>query len=213
VKTLGISPVWALEKSENPFAAMEIPMADVSPELLACPWCRKQPTPSLHENGVKSYWEVCCADANHAARATSDFGGTEQQAIERWNTRALTHKPKEDRLVLEWREGAPPHPWDKEWFIALTTYGDRVVLRALPEDYTYDFKTADDTYIKRDKIAKWMQFPDSEYVAPAKPAVSEEARTFLEFWEQNPTGPVTVRAATRLRAAIAALTKEAPHAD
>jgi hypothetical protein len=117
------------------------------------------------------------------------------------------------RLQLEWRDGAPPHPWDKEWFIARTTFGDRVALTALPEEYSYDFKTADGTYLKREVIAAWMQFPDSEYVAPAKPAVSEEARTFLEFWEQNPTGPVTVRAATRLRAAIAALTKEAPHAD
>jgi hypothetical protein len=69
-------------------------------------------------------------------------------------------------LRLEWREGPPPKPWSQEWFIALTTYGDRVVLRALPEEYTYDFTTADSTYIKADRIAKWMQFPDSSFIAP-----------------------------------------------
>jgi len=69
-------------------------------------------------------------------------------------------------LVLEWRDGAPPKPWRDEWFIAKTTYGDRVVLRSLPDDWTYDFKTADDTYIMADKIAKWMQFPDSDFTAP-----------------------------------------------
>ncbi len=77
-----------------------------------------------------------------------------------------------DELCLEWRKGFPPHPWDKEWFIAVTTYGDRVVLKALPEEYTYDFKTADDTYIKREKIAKWMQFPDSNYIAPKREIVA-----------------------------------------
>ncbi len=74
-----------------------------------------------------------------------------------------------------WHGGFPPHPWDKEWFIALTTYGDRVVLKALPEEYTYDFKTADDTYIKKEKIAKWMQFPDSNYIALEQPLLELDA--------------------------------------
>lgn len=64
-----------------------------------------------------------------------------------------------------WRDGAPDHPWDKEWFIAQTTYGDRVVLKALDKDFhSYDYTTADKTYIKRDSIKCWMQFHDSEYV-------------------------------------------------
>lgn len=62
-----------------------------------------------------------------------------------------------------WHEGFPPHPYDKEWFIAETTYGDRVVLVALPETYAYDFKTADETFIKKEFIRKWRQFPDSGY--------------------------------------------------
>ncbi len=67
-----------------------------------------------------------------------------------------------------WIPGEPPHPWKTEWFIAKTTYGDRVVLIALPEEFTYDYKTADETYIMADKIECWMQFPDTEY----KPATS-----------------------------------------
>lgn len=63
-----------------------------------------------------------------------------------------------------WSEGPPPKPWADEWFIAQTTYGDKVVLKALPEDYAYDFRTADETYIKADAIAKWMQFPNSQFV-------------------------------------------------
>jgi hypothetical protein len=74
-----------------------------------------------------------------------------------------------------WHVGAPPKPWADEWFIARTTFNDRVVLTALPEEYTYDFKTADDTYIKADKIKCWMQFPDSQFIAPAAKAVDVEA--------------------------------------
>lgn len=69
-----------------------------------------------------------------------------------------------------WHEGSPPNPWGREWFIAETTYGDRVVLRELPKEFTYDYKTADETYIKRDKIKRWMQFPDSHFIAHIPPA-------------------------------------------
>lgn len=65
--------------------------------------------------------------------------------------------------AMEWIDGHPTKHWADEWFIAETTYGDRVVLRSLPEEWAYDFKTADDTYIKADRIKRWMQFPDSEF--------------------------------------------------
>lgn len=67
-------------------------------------------------------------------------------------------------LDRKWIDGHPPRPYDSEWFIAETTYGDRVVLTALPEEYTYDFKTADETYIMRKSIKRWLQFHDSQYV-------------------------------------------------
>lgn len=77
---------------------------------------------------------------------------------------------------VAWRDGTPPKPWCDEWFIAETTYHDRVVLRALSEEYTYDFKTADETYIKADKIKRWMQFPDSEFIAPAALAAAVQVK-------------------------------------
>lgn len=66
-----------------------------------------------------------------------------------------------------WYSGSPPFPQDQEWFIALTKYGDKVILRALPEDYAYDYTTADHTYMKRENVIRWRQFPDCEYLPPA----------------------------------------------
>lgn len=63
-------------------------------------------------------------------------------------------------MTAGWADGCPDKHSGEEWFIAETTYGDRVVLRALPEDYAYDYRTADDSYIKADKIKRWMPFPD-----------------------------------------------------
>jgi len=74
--------------------------------------------------------------------------------------------PRPAPTPLVWHDGVPPKPWASEWFIARTKHNDRVVLTALPEEYTYDFKTADDTYIKADQIKQWMQFPDSQFIAP-----------------------------------------------
>lgn len=69
-----------------------------------------------------------------------------------------------------WFDGYPPFPQDQEWFIAITTYGDRVVLRALDKDYSScQYTTADHTYIKKESIAHWMQFPDCEYLPPKTP--------------------------------------------
>jgi hypothetical protein len=76
-----------------------------------------------------------------------------------------------------WQDGIPPKPWSGEWFIAETTFGDRVVLRSLPEEYTYDFQTADETYIKADRIKRWMQFPDSAYLFPGEAPPSPAAET------------------------------------
>lgn len=71
---------------------------------------------------------------------------------------------REAQSYLQWFDGFPDKVRAKEWFIAETTFGDRVVLKALPEEYTYDFKTADETFIMKDKIKRWMQFPDSLFI-------------------------------------------------
>lgn len=94
------------------------------------------------------------------------------KAIARDIEKAAVLADREKRWPHPWNEGVPTHVYD-EWFIAVTTYGDKVVLRALPEEYTYDYTTADGTYIMRDKIARWMQFPESEYVTPAESFAKE----------------------------------------
>jgi hypothetical protein len=104
--------------------------------------------------------EVCCQRSNTFIR----------ELVVRL-TAALA-RPAQEPVAGIWHEGEPPHPWKQEWFIAETTYGDRVVLKSLPEDFTYDYKTADETYIKADRIKRWMQFPDSVYLAAPQPVIN-----------------------------------------
>ena len=66
--------------------------------------------------------------------------------------------------VYQWVKGYPTNSQYEEWFIAKTIHKDRIVLRRLPEDYSYDFTTADGTYCKKEIIKEWMQFPDSAYL-------------------------------------------------
>jgi hypothetical protein len=92
----------------------------------------------------------------------------------------------------QWREGAPPHPWDSEWFLAETTDGHYAVLRPLPEDFTYDFTTVDETYLMRHKIKRWAQLSDSDYVQPeaesVPPAGGEVEVLGYQVTRLEPTG-------------------------
>lgn len=69
----------------------------------------------------------------------------------------------------DWIEGYPNKIYASEWFIAQTKNRERVVLTALPEEYAYDFTTADETYIKKENIVRWMQFPDSQFIPAFQP--------------------------------------------
>lgn len=101
---------------------------------------------------------------NENSGGISQFDDAFQHAV---GILALNARPLDPaQTEMKWRDGAPTRPWSQEWFIAKTTYGDRLVLRALPDEWTYDFTTADETYIKADKIKCWMQFPDSNYISP-----------------------------------------------
>lgn len=66
-------------------------------------------------------------------------------------------------MAMQWHEGEPPKPWRDEWFIAETVHHDRFVLRSLPDEWTYDYTTADETYMMAKNIKRWMQFPDSHF--------------------------------------------------
>lgn len=98
----------------------------------------------------------------------------EEDRIERLRaTIAAVHAPAPASVVLPetaagvWHEGSPPNPWDSEWFLAKMAQGAFVVLRPLPEEYTYDFTTADGTYVMRKSIERWAQLSGSEYKAPS----------------------------------------------
>jgi hypothetical protein len=89
-------------------------------------------------------------------------------ALERAEQEAMALR---DAAAHCWLLGEPPKRYRDEWFIAETTWGDRVVLRSLPDMHAHDYKTADDTYMLAKNVSRWMQFPDSEYV----PAIQQEA--------------------------------------
>ena len=96
----------------------------------------------------------------------------------------------EDYLPVVWRDGPPPHPWDQEWFIGLLDNDGRVVLKALPEERSYDFRTADETYYSASRIKMWAQFPDSEYVsAPAPQLAQQGAGVPVHVVFDGPPGP------------------------
>lgn len=65
-------------------------------------------------------------------------------------------------IDMTWLKGCPDKVRGSEWFIAIAN-GHRVVLKALPEEVSYDYKTADETYYLARCISAWMQFPDSEF--------------------------------------------------
>lgn len=76
-----------------------------------------------------------------------------------------------------WYDGPPPYPQDQKWFIAETTFGDRVVLRSFDEGRKrlpdYAFKTADGTYFKECWVRRWMQFDDHDYMPPDASPVAQ----------------------------------------
>lgn len=85
--------------------------------------------------------------------------------------------------VLMWEAGAPKNKWFEEWFIARLDNGQKVALKRLPEEYAYDFTTADETYYKEFRIAKWMPFPESEFFSPTAMVLLEaleKAKQFIE---------------------------------
>lgn len=71
---------------------------------------------------------------------------------------------KKSLIIPVWRDGCPDKTHGTEWFIAKLDNGEKVVLRALPEEWSYDYKTADDTYYKASRVRQWMQFKDSEFI-------------------------------------------------
>lgn len=91
-----------------------------------------------------------------------------------------------------WIDGSPPKPWCSESFLAQTACGNKVVLSPLPEEYSYDFQTADGTHMMRGNITKWAQLSTSDFVDyDGKPEAEQPAPIASE--------PVTLGAVAVLR--------------
>lgn len=116
---------------------------------------------------------LCELNMQHCTVASDDVWDRISEAVE----------AEAVRRTNAWIDGLPPHPWTKEWFIAILNDGDKVVLTALPEEYSYDYKTADDTYFKKEKIVKWMQFPNSSYVSYAEDKSATQSALIVELRE------------------------------
>ncbi len=125
-------------------------------------------------------------DASLIARANKLADDMERHATDEWDESELVRKliAALEPAQGTWMTGEPPSPWREEWFIAKTIHGDKVVLRALPEEWTYDYTTADHTYMIAANIVCWMQFPDSDYIAPT----ADEASRLAEAGGACPYG-------------------------
>lgn len=147
---------------------------NVREALLPCPFCggvveTYQQTSKVPDNWVVRC-DVCGAQCGPSASSTA--------ARYNWNTRpallaslsATAAGDAKDGYFV-WHQGSPRSFWGEEWFIAKLDDGDHVVLRALPEEWTYDFTTADHTYYKAARIKQWMQFDTSQY----KPFAAQES--------------------------------------
>ncbi|HAS1940750.1 TPA: hypothetical protein I4D94_11320 [Enterobacter asburiae] len=83
--------------------------------------------------------------------------------------------------VFTLQDGRPPYGfYASEWFIAKLKNGEYAALKALPEEYSYDYRTNDGTYYTKDWVVGWMQTPDTEYrpnvKTPATDAFLAEVR-------------------------------------
>lgn len=92
---------------------------------------------------------------------------------------ALAQQEKPEHVMFAWNEGYPKSFYAEEWFIAKTIYGDKVVLKALPEEYTYDFTTADSGELSYAVNGNaWFCHEDLEFVAePTKSSIRYAIRT------------------------------------
>lgn len=74
------------------------------------------------------------------------------------------------------QDGEPPQKFYRnEWFIAKMKGHGFAVLKALPEDYSYDYTTLDATYFRKDLILGWMQLPSTEYLPNVETPATDAA--------------------------------------
>ncbi len=77
-----------------------------------------------------------------------------------------THTPTPE--YMKWHKGQPHERLAREdgseWFFAKLKDGKYAALKALPENYSYDYTTNDGTYYKKDWVVAWAQNSKSQYI-------------------------------------------------
>ena len=151
---------------------------DINPEQPMRGAVNKTSETTVTRDDAIAFLEVACRNWSKVPKLSEeDIGDVAMALLQFYTRRAPEPQPEvtAEPVGLQWNNGEPPKPWRDEWFIAETFFGDRVVLISLPEEWTYDYKTADETYIKADRIKRWMQFPDSQF-KPTPPVVEEAVK-------------------------------------
>ncbi len=78
--------------------------------------------------------------------------------------------------VCTLQDGRPQHGfYASEWFIAKLKNGQYAALKALPDEYSHDYRTNDGTYYTKDWVVGWMQTPDTEYRPNVKTPTTDAA--------------------------------------
>ena len=96
------------------------------------------------------------------ARAAYAAFASQQEVIDGMFINPESMKP------LEWTSGIPKGFAADEWFLAKLSSGRVAALKALPEEWSYDYTTADETYFKADCVKKWMPLPKSQFLTPSE---------------------------------------------
>ncbi|WP_260515049.1 MULTISPECIES: hypothetical protein [unclassified Serratia (in: enterobacteria)] len=100
---------------------------------------------------------------DHAANQTIDALAVENAALI-------------NSSVCTLQDGRPQHGfYASEWFIAKLKNGQYAALKALPEEYSHDYRTNDGTYYTKDWVVGWMQTPDTEYRPNVKTPATDAA--------------------------------------
>jgi hypothetical protein len=141
-----------------------------------------------------SYPEGCSCGATRVNQLEADLDRLGKQLAEA------------RKAAVIWSSGPIPKYIAEEGFLAKVKTGasvDRVVLSALPKEYSYDYTTLDSTFYKAETIVEWAQFPDSEYtsmddqLAEARKALTEILAICYEELDDN-----IIAIASAARAAI-----------
>jgi hypothetical protein len=117
-------------------------------------------------SGVLAVWDEVIADeiySDHTVLRLKQARAAVAALIAR-NAKLEAERDASDKYT--WADGFPTKHNAEEWFLADTEFGP-AVLRNLPEEYAYDYTTADHTYVMKERVKRWMQLPDSEFIAYA----------------------------------------------